>query len=96
MAVTGEPIWAGRRPAEILECQLHEALLNLAMDPDTPLCLLCPYDVGALAPEVIDEAAHSHPAIVDAHGYRVSRSYGGIELATNSVRHGGGRGVLRP
>src|SRR5438132_6772395 len=26
----GEPIWAGRTPAELVECQRHEALLNLA------------------------------------------------------------------
>ena len=26
----GEPIWAGRTPAELIECQRHEALLNLA------------------------------------------------------------------
>lgn len=26
----GEPIWAGRRPAELAECRQHEALLNLA------------------------------------------------------------------
>ena len=43
----GEPIWAGRRAAEIVECQLHEALLNLAVDTDTPLWLLCPYDISA-------------------------------------------------
>ena len=38
----GEPIWAGRRPEEILECQLHEALLNVAVDPKIPLWLICP------------------------------------------------------
>ncbi|HZB50137.1 MAG TPA: MEDS domain-containing protein, partial [Mycobacteriales bacterium] len=27
----GEPIWAGRRAAELTECQFHEALLNLAV-----------------------------------------------------------------
>ena len=30
----GEPIWPGRRSEEILESQLHEALLNIAVDPD--------------------------------------------------------------
>ena len=30
----GEPIWPGRHPEELLECQLHEALLNVAIDPD--------------------------------------------------------------
>ena len=40
----GEPIWVGRRPEEIAECQLHESLLNLAIDPDLPFWLVCPYD----------------------------------------------------
>ena len=26
----GEPIWADRSPAELVECQRHESLLNLA------------------------------------------------------------------
>ena len=40
----GEPIWPGRRPEELLECQLHEALLNVAVDPEIPFWLICPYD----------------------------------------------------
>jgi hypothetical protein len=46
----GEPIWPGRRPEEILEIQLHEALLNIAVDPEIPFWLVCPYDAGALSP----------------------------------------------
>jgi prepilin-type processing-associated H-X9-DG protein len=26
----GEPIWPERRPAELVECQRHESLLNVA------------------------------------------------------------------
>ena len=55
----------GRRAAEILECQLHEALLNLAVAPDTPLWLVCPYDLSSLDAEVIVEAHRSHPAVID-------------------------------
>jgi hypothetical protein len=73
----GEPIWAGRRHSEIEECQFHEALLNLAIYPDTPLWLLCPYDIDALGSDVIDEAHRSHPAIVEHDNYRGSTSYGG-------------------
>lgn len=149
----GEPIWAGRRPAEVVECQLHEILLNLAVDPDTPLWLRCPYDADALEPSILQEAHHSHPILVDADGgYRGSTCYGGAhhagvmfsaelpappsdaceigftaatigivsdearrhaiaaglpvnraedlvaaahEIATNSVRHGGGAGSMR-
>ena len=73
----GEPIWAGRRPAEVTECQFHEALLNLAVEPHVPLWLLCPYDVEALAPDVVTEAHRSHPALVDVDSYRGSTLYGG-------------------
>jgi hypothetical protein len=73
----GEPIWAGRRRAEVEECQFHEALLNLAIAPDVPLWLLCPYDVDQLDPGVLDEAHRSHPAIVEGDHYRGSTTYGG-------------------
>lgn len=56
----GEPIWAGRRDVEIVECQLHEALLNIAVDHETPLWLMCPYDVTALDEDIIAEARRSH------------------------------------
>jgi anti-sigma regulatory factor (Ser/Thr protein kinase) len=148
----GEPVWAGRRPAEVVECQLHEALLNVAVEPDVPLWLRCPYDAEALDDDVLLEASRSHPALVEDGDYRGSLHYGGVdhvdeafssplptpegtvdevafdrtglaglrtevfaaagvagiapersaelvlavtEAATNSVRHGGGSGVLR-
>jgi MEDS: MEthanogen/methylotroph, DcmR Sensory domain len=73
----GEPIWVGRRPTEVAEAQLHEALLNLAVDPDTPMWLRCPYDVGALTEAELAEAARSHPILVESGELRGSRSYGG-------------------
>ena len=33
----GEPVWPGRRTAEVVECQFHEALLNVAVDPEDPV-----------------------------------------------------------
>jgi len=60
----GEPIWAGRRPGEVSECQLHEALLDIAVPPETPLWLLCPYDVGELEEEVLAEARRTHPGFL--------------------------------
>jgi hypothetical protein len=56
----GEPIWPGRRPEELVECQLHEAMLNIAIDPDTPFWLICPYDAVTLSPAVVEEAHRSH------------------------------------
>jgi anti-sigma regulatory factor (Ser/Thr protein kinase) len=145
----GEPIWAGRTPAELAECQEHERLLNVAFDHGTALALLCPYDTSALTPAVVDEAFRSHPHVLDQSGtqpsgaYAVSVAHAGQplpepsvrpealvfdadrlsrarrvvaalgetagldaartgelvlavnELATNSLRHGGGTGTLR-
>ena len=73
----GEPIWHGRRLAELAECQLHEALLNMAVDADTPLWLMCPYDTGKLPEEVVAEAQRSHPVVVDVERHRGSLTYGG-------------------
>ncbi|MCW2528561.1 MAG: hypothetical protein JWM76_3421 [Pseudonocardiales bacterium] len=147
----GEPIWPGRRPAQIAECQLHEALLNVAIEPDVPLTLRCPYDIDALPASVIDAARRSHRTVVEDSEPRSSETYvddghlelfaqllavaplsaaelrfdhgseSGVrdfvsgqgqaagldrdriddlalavyELATNSVRHGGGFGTVR-
>lgn len=72
----GEPVWSGRSPAEVVECQRHEALLNVAF-ADPSFWLLCPYDVLALEEAVIDEAIRTHPT-VRHHGVgRPSSSYPG-------------------
>ena len=57
----GEPIWADRPAEEVLECQLHEALLNVAVDPEIPFWLMCPYDLDRLGDSVVAEAHRSHP-----------------------------------
>ncbi len=145
----GEPIWAERGEVELVECQRHEALLNLAFARAPAWRLLCPYDTTALPDAVIDEALRSHPFVVqggergpsdryadgferldtplpeppaakvelpfDADGLSDGRylvycraAEAGLsvartndlvlavnEILTNSVRHGGGSGVLR-
>ncbi|HSS93649.1 MAG TPA: anti-sigma factor RsbA family regulatory protein [Candidatus Dormibacteraeota bacterium] len=148
----GEPIWAGRSPAELVECQRHESLLNAAIEMSTSMWLLCPYDTSALPRDVIEEARRSHPFVTEGATRRESGAYrpgleptaagvaslpqppaqrrefafgpadlGSVrgiaaagaaeagmtaarthdlvlaahEVATNSVRHGGGGGVLR-
>jgi hypothetical protein len=58
----GEPIWSGRRPEELIECQLHEALLNVAVDPSTPFWLVCPYAVRGLDDAVIAEGISQSPS----------------------------------
>ena len=68
----GEPIWAGRGPAELVECQRHETLLNVAFAGSGTWSLLCPYDVDALDPAVVQEAERSHPVIVEGGARRAS------------------------
>ena len=144
----GEPIWPGRSPAELVECQCHEALLNHAFADTDGFHLVCPYDAAHLDRDVIEEAERSHPwvgaaesaryrgadgpppqlsaplpdppgepaehaitwetlsgirALVAEHARQagVSEQRAGDlvlathEVATNSIRHGGGEGTLR-
>jgi anti-sigma regulatory factor (Ser/Thr protein kinase) len=141
-------VWAGRTPDELIECQLHEALLNVAFADADGFRLVCPYDTSALGEDVLHEAHCSHPvvdarpsgayrgsddplapfeaplprppasaetlafeddsleevrALVAARGERAGLDPRATEdlvlavneLVSNSVRHGGGRGVLR-
>lgn len=76
----GEPIWAGRTPEELVECHLHESLLNLAFS-GAPGWLICPYDTTALAPAVIEEARRTHPVVTVPGSRRRSRGYAGIPTA---------------
>ena len=62
----GEPIWAGRSPTELIECQCHEALLNVAFADAPDFHLICPYDTHELSGEVIAEAERSHPFVAGA------------------------------
>jgi anti-sigma regulatory factor (Ser/Thr protein kinase) len=71
----GEPIWAGRRADELVECQLHEALLNVAFADAENFRLLCPYDRSSLDGAVVHEAYCSHPAVVDDGGRHASAAY---------------------
>jgi anti-sigma regulatory factor (Ser/Thr protein kinase) len=59
----GEPVWPGRGPAEIDECQRHESLLNVAFAAPPAWTLLCPYDAGGLDDEGLTAVAHSHRAV---------------------------------
>ncbi len=77
----GEPIFAERTPAELVECQLHEALLNLAFADASGFTLLCPYDASALAPGVIEEALRSHPIVCSEGGVAASDAYLGASPA---------------
>jgi anti-sigma regulatory factor (Ser/Thr protein kinase) len=73
----GEPIWAGRSPAEIEECRRHESLLNLAFADAQGFWLRCPYDRSSLGSEVIAGACCTHPQLCEAGASVPSDSYPG-------------------
>jgi anti-sigma regulatory factor (Ser/Thr protein kinase) len=148
----GEPISASRSADELVECQRHEDLLNVAFGSGPGWTLVCPYDIVALDPGVIAECRCSHPHVRENGTAAASSQYRGLdaiaapfapplsepdatadelafdvsrladvrrtvaeagerasldedraqdlvvavhEVAANSVRHGGGAGVLR-
>jgi anti-sigma regulatory factor (Ser/Thr protein kinase) len=62
----GEPVWPGRTPEEIVECQHHERLLHAAIH-DVALNLLCPYHARHLPADVVAEAHRCHHTVVE-HG----------------------------
>lgn len=72
----GEPMWSGRRPAEAVECHLHERLLNRAFDAGPAWRLLCPYDEAALPAGVVAEALRTHPFWVQSAREHASEGYG--------------------
>jgi anti-sigma regulatory factor (Ser/Thr protein kinase) len=72
----GEPIYPERSVDELIECQRHEALLNLAFQDTPGFWLLCPYDSEAMPPEVIDEAKRTHPYVMNGHSQGSDSYYG--------------------
>jgi anti-sigma regulatory factor (Ser/Thr protein kinase) len=59
----GEPVWPGRSPAELEECELHEALLNVAFGAGPPWRLVCPYDVVGVPADGVEVAFETHPLV---------------------------------
>jgi anti-sigma regulatory factor (Ser/Thr protein kinase) len=77
----GEPIWASRTAAELVECQRNEALLNVAFEATEDFRLLCPYNTSTLTAAVLAEAHNSHPLIVDADAAHPSLTFGASRLS---------------
>ena len=81
----GEPAHAGRRAAEFVECEIHEALLNLAFGAGPPWRLLCPYDLR-LPSAVQGVGMRTHPVWRDAERTAPSESWvpigDGVDLGT--------------
>ena len=79
----GEPIWGGREADELVECQLHESLLNLAFSSADTFKLICPYDTSALPHDVIAEARRSHPIVSSAGEPAPCGDYCGTDMAAS-------------
>ena len=77
----GEPIWKGRSPDELIECQRHESLLNTAFAQGQPWTLLCPYDTERLDSAVIEEARRSHEFVSQRGSTQPSQIYRGFEAS---------------
>jgi anti-sigma regulatory factor (Ser/Thr protein kinase) len=77
----GEPIWSGRTTDELVECQRHESLLNVAFGHGPAWWLLCPYDTENLDPAVIDEARRSHEFVSEAGKAWLSPDFRGIDAS---------------
>jgi anti-sigma regulatory factor (Ser/Thr protein kinase) len=75
----GEPIWAGRTPDELVECERHESLLNLAFAGVPAWWLACPYDTVSLDPSVLAEARRNHPYLSGQRGNAASDTYRGLD-----------------
>jgi anti-sigma regulatory factor (Ser/Thr protein kinase) len=81
----GEPIWAGRSDDEMVECQHHEQLLNMAFGDAHGFRLVCPYDTDALPADVIEEARRSHPVLVFGAEPLESSDYRGAEATPHAT-----------
>lgn len=72
----GEPVWTTRTGAELTEVIKHEALINLAF-ADSPVTVLCPYDVTRLDEGVLASVGHTHPHLIDGGRLAASPGYTG-------------------
>ncbi len=75
----GEPIFPARELHELVECERHEALLNLAFAGADRFWLMCPYDTEALPAEVIAQARRHHPFVAHGEHRELSADYIGEE-----------------
>ena len=68
----GEPISTARNEAALVECHIHESLLNVAFRDEPNFWLLCPYDTASLPTRVIEQTIVNHPFVCDGAGHRSS------------------------
>jgi hypothetical protein len=88
----GEPAWHGRRAVELVECQLHELLLNEAFDTGPAWRLTCPYDEELLPRAVCRGALRAHPVRATSRGRLPSADYASTAMSRRSRNRCPGRG----
>ncbi|HEX6329888.1 MAG TPA: sensor histidine kinase [Actinomycetota bacterium] len=71
--LVGEPLWPARPPELAREWARYEAALNAVLAP-FPITLVCTYDASRLAPDVVADAARTHP-VLGLDPSRRSRDY---------------------
>jgi hypothetical protein len=72
--IIGEPVWAGRTPAEIAHWTRYESLINLALG-SSPATIVCPYDARGLPEPVLAGARRTHPLVTEAADSSASSVY---------------------
>jgi anti-sigma regulatory factor (Ser/Thr protein kinase) len=77
--IVSELMWPGRSATEYPACVATEALTN-AVFTGTEAAVLCPYDARALEPEVLADAALTHPVLVTSGGRDNSHRYADPEI----------------
>ncbi|HSJ50106.1 MAG TPA: sensor histidine kinase [Actinomycetota bacterium] len=72
--LVGEPLWPDDPPGLAREWARYESALNTALAP-FPVTVVCTYDASRLAPDVLDDAARTHPTLGVGTGSRPSEAY---------------------
>jgi anti-sigma regulatory factor (Ser/Thr protein kinase) len=69
-----EPIWHGRTPAETVEWQRYESVVNVAF-AGLGAQVICLYDKHRLDDEILSAARRTHPEVIDRDGARSSGAF---------------------
>jgi anti-sigma regulatory factor (Ser/Thr protein kinase) len=64
----GEPVSPARSEAALVECHIHEWLLNAAFETEPDFWMLCPYDTTELGRSDVARAVANHPYLRDDGG----------------------------
>jgi transcriptional regulator with XRE-family HTH domain len=72
--VVGEPAWDGPTETGARLWTRYESLLNLVFSA-SPVTIVCPYDVRALDPAILDLARATHPRTVEGDALSPSPQY---------------------